>query len=235
MSVSVTCVRCGGPVRPPGLAASDWQCVRCGPVQPLHVPDRVGPAVLAAVAAQARRPPQGGAPAPRDRRAGAGPGVPLWCPWPLLPGWLVTGVGWAGDDRSGASATVLACSGPSPLQLGPAELMLIAEVPGVGLGARFAGTQTTNTVGVAAARVTAARHDTPMWALDTPDDRVAYAGEALGIWLYAVAWPSDAGYVLCEDIVLRDITEWLPAELVYGAPSPYLRGGPGKSMHDGPE
>jgi hypothetical protein len=67
-----------------------------------------------------------------------------------------------------------------------------------------------------------------MWSVDTPTDRVAYVGEARGMWLYAVAWPADAGYVFWEDIVLRDLSEWLPQELVYGAPSPYLHGRMGK-------
>ena len=30
--------------------------------------------------------------------------------------------------------------------------------------------------------------------------------------------------VFAEDLVLHDLTEWVPAELVYGAPSPYLHG-----------
>ena len=39
----------------------------------------------------------------RQRRASGPPvterrGLPLWCPWPLLPGWTVTGVAWAGDE-----------------------------------------------------------------------------------------------------------------------------------------
>src|SRR5207247_6768142 len=65
--------------------------------------------------------------------------VPVWCPWPLPAGWMVTGVGWVGDDRVGVRASVLACSGPAPLQGGPADIALIAEEPGVGLGTRFAG------------------------------------------------------------------------------------------------
>ena len=44
------------------------------------------------------------------------------------------------------------------------------------------------------------------------------------MWLYAIAWPASAGYLLAEDVVLHDLTEWTPPELVYGAPSPYLHG-----------
>jgi hypothetical protein len=42
--------------------------------------------------------------------------------------------------------------------------------------------------------------------------------------LYAVSWPSDAGYLFAEDVILHDLTDWLPPELVFGAPSPYLHG-----------
>src|SRR2546421_12712177 len=44
------------------------------------------------------------------------------------------------------------------------------------------------------------------------------------MWIYAIAWPESAAYLLAEDLVLHDLTEWVPAELVYGAPSPYLHG-----------
>ena len=53
-------------------------------------------------------------------------------------GWLVTGLTYAGDDRTGPRATVLVCSGPAPLG-GAADLMILAEEPGIGLGAHFAG------------------------------------------------------------------------------------------------
>src|SRR5690348_12692062 len=121
-------------------------------------------------------------------------GVPLWCPWPLPAGWLVTGVGWAGDDRDGASATVLACSGPSPIHAGPADLVIIAEKPGVGLGNRYAGLAGTHPGELPDelphARIKAGGRDTPMWSVAGPADRVAYIGEAGGLWLYAVAWPA---------------------------------------------
>lgn len=157
----------------------------------------------------------------------------MWCPWPLPAGWLVTGLGWAGDDLTGVHATAVACSGPAPLSDGPADVILVAEEPGVGLGNRFAGlpgpdpgrTFADMTATTAHAKIKVDGHDTPMWSIGTSPDRVAYVGEARGMWLYAVAWPAEAGYVLSEHIVLHDLTDWVPAELVYGAPSPYLRGG----------
>ena len=63
---------------------------------------------------------------------------PVWLPWPLPPGWLVSGFTGAGDERTGARASAVALSGPNPLG-GPADLLIIAEEPGVGLGAGLAG------------------------------------------------------------------------------------------------
>jgi hypothetical protein len=195
---------------------SDWRCDDCGPVLPMHIVHHVGADIMESAAERAKRVP-----------------VPMWCPWPLLPGWMVTGVGWAGDDRSGPRATAVACSGPAPLG-GPADVVLIAEEPGVGLGNRYAGlpgpdpgdrfagsVKTT----AAHARVKAAGWPTPLWAVSATGDRSAYVGEAKGLWLYAVTWPASAGYLFAEDLVLHDLTDWLPTELVYGAPSPYLHSG----------
>ena len=65
--------------------------------------------------------------------------MPLWCPWPLPPGWTVTGVAGPATSAPGVRATAVACSGPAPLGGGPADLVFVAEEPGVGLGTRFAG------------------------------------------------------------------------------------------------
>lgn len=215
MTDAPNCPRCGGQVRPPDLMISAWRCPTCGPVAPLHVAGHLGNEVVESISTRA-----GGGEHP----------VPVWCPWPLPTGWLVTGVGWAGDEATGAHATALACSGPSPLHGGPADMLIVAEEPGVGLGNRFAGLTgpdpgaafAEGTRGTAHAKVKAGGRDTPMWSVCGPADRVAYVGEARGMWLYAVAWPPDAGYLLSDHIALHDLTEWIPAELVYGAPSPYL-------------
>jgi hypothetical protein len=159
--------------------------------------------------------------------------VPLWAPSPLLPGWTITGVGWAGDDRSGTRATVLACTGPAPLG-GVADLLLVAEEPGVGLGAGYAGLPATAATpdlsGPAAAKVHVAGHPTALWTvLGAPAGRAVLAGEALGVWLWAVLWPAEAGYVLLEHVVLHDVRERIPADFVLGAPSPYLQRHQGES------
>jgi hypothetical protein len=212
--VSPFCPRCGGDVRQPGLASSAWRCTTCGPIAPVHLAKHLGPDVMHALA---------------ERIAAGGNGIPLWCPWPLPAGFTVTGVGWAGDDYGGVQATAVACTGPAPLLGGPADIVLVAEDPGVGLGNRLAGLVGSNpdvlpAGHTAQARVKAAGRDTPMWTVGDAVDRVAYVGEARGRWLYAIAWPPDAGYVLSEHIVLHDLSDWMPAELVYGAPSPYLNG-----------
>jgi hypothetical protein len=46
----------------------------------------------------------------------------------------------------------------------------------------------------------------------------------MGMWLYAVAWPAAAGYLVAEDLSLSNLVDLLPSELVFGAPSPYLHG-----------
>jgi hypothetical protein len=214
VSVAVSCPRCGGAVRAPDLMSSEWRCDECGPVPPWHVAERIGPEILQAVADKAS-------------------GVPMWCPWPLPAGWMVTGVGWAGDERTGTLATAIACSGPAPLSGGPADMLLVAEEPGVGVGTRYAGLpgldpgphlQNALANTAAHAKVKVDGWPTALWSVDGAHDRSSYIGEAKGRWLYAVAWPPTAGYLFADHLVLHDLTEWLPSELVFGAPSPYLHG-----------
>jgi hypothetical protein len=200
---------------------SEWRCDADGTVLPLHVAQHIGPEIVGSVRAKVKS------------HTGSSDPIPLWCPWPALPGWMVTGVGWVGDDRSGVRATVVACSGPAPLQRGPADIVLVAEEPGIGLGTRFAGIPGPDpgpyleqdlATTAAHAKVKADGWPTGLWSVKSAEDRSAYVGEARGLWLYAVAWPAAAGYLLAEDLVLHDLVEDLPSELVYGAPSPYLHG-----------
>jgi hypothetical protein len=146
------------------------------------------------------------------RAAAATAGVPLWLPWPLPRGWLVTGVVTAGDERTGARATAVVCSGPAPLG-GVAELVLVGEEMGVGLGARFAGLDGPD-AGLMAdraadAKIHAAGIPTAMWALEPGPAAVeapaVYVGEALGCWVWAVLWPGTAGFLLIDDFVLTDL------------------------------
>jgi hypothetical protein len=197
---------------------SQWRCDLHGHVAPLHCPAHISADIVEAL---------------RDRvRLSTDEAVPVWCPWPLSRGWTVTGIAWAGDERTGPRATAVCLTGPAPLSDGPADVVFVAEQPGVGLGPALAGSPGPDpgpafTVAVqqrqAAAKVRVAGHPTPLWPVESQPDRSAYAGEARGVWLYAITWPAAAGYVLAESIVLHDLALSVPSELVFGAPSGRLR------------
>lgn len=236
MTRSVCCPRCGGAVRSPDLMNSEWRCSVCGPVAPLTVSPHVGADVLEALG--------------RRLRAGDADPVPLWCPWPLPTGWTVTGVAWAGDERQAPGATALAVSGPAPFSSGPADIVFVAETLGVGLGSglcglRNAGTAPALDAGPALAeavehtpgqaKVRAGGHPTPLWAVSSGPDRSLHVGEARAMWLYVIAWPAAAAYLLLDGIRLHDLGESVPAELIYGADSQRLRPVPSAidgHMHD---
>jgi hypothetical protein len=155
--------------------------------------------------------------------------VPLWLPWPLPPGWLVTGFGEAGDERTGGRASLVALAGPSMLH-GPADLLLIAEEPGVGLGAGFAGLDGPDPGegfdrDPPHAKIDVLGHPYALWCVRGPADRAAYAGEALGNWLWMIAWPAEAGCLIAlADLCLRDLRDTdQDFDLPFGAFSPRLR------------
>jgi hypothetical protein len=219
---------------------SRWRCPRCGPVAGWHVSRRVDAEIMAGVAARARTSGGAGQELPAEFVDLVAPEehVPLWCPWPLPVGWTVTGVGWAGDDRTGVRATAVALSGPAPLQSGPADIVFVAEQPGVGLGAGLAGLRgidpgpgLRDAVVTTAphAKIRADGHPTPLWAVPAGPGRSLYVGEARAIWLYVVAWPPAAGYLLADGIILHDCVDSLPGELVYGVPTARLK--PGRSIN----
>lgn len=201
MTAPARCPRCAAPLRRPGLMSSDWTCAAHGPVAPYaHVALDALPHLVA-----------------RSR-------VPAWLPWPLLPGWTLTGLASAGDERTGPTAVVVALSGPSPLG-GPADLLLIAEEPGVGLGASCAGLDDVEpgpvAAGVPDAKILVAGHPTPLWRCGSVPDRVAFVGEASGVWLWAVLWPPTAELILLEHVELHDLRAEAQAALdpPRGAPS----------------
>lgn len=180
-------------MRAPGLFTDNWTCAVHGAVSPLQP---VLPPSVESLDAAVRR-----------------ARVPVWMPWPLPVGWLYSGIAYAGDDRSGAHAVALACTGPAPLG-GAGELVVVAEEVGVGLGARFAGLPGPDPGGglvsgrLAPAKVLAAGHPTPLWCVaEAPDDRAVYAGEALGLWLWVVLWPGKAGHLVYDDVVLTDLRD----------------------------
>jgi hypothetical protein len=188
-----SCPKCGGRVRAPGLFADSWQCDAHGTVQPLQpvIPPSVEALDVVVHRAQ----------------------VPVWMPWPLPVGWLFAGVANAGDDRSGGRATAVACSGPGPLG-GFGELVLVAEELGVGLGARYAGIEGPDpgpdicADGPPHAKLLAGGRPTPLWHVrQAPADRAVFAGEALGLWLWAIVWPEQSALLMYDELVLTDLRE----------------------------
>lgn len=154
-------------------------------------------------------------------------GVPVWMPTGLPHGWVCSGFAYAGDDRAGSRATVTCLSGPSPLG-GPADLMIVAEEPGVGLGARHAGLSEPDPgsgfdAGAPHAKVVAADHPTAMWHVPAAEDRAVFVGEAKGLWLWAVVWPEHAGVLMYDGVTLVDIRDTATEpDIDHGSPSPRL-------------
>jgi hypothetical protein len=208
MKSHFTCPRCGGPLHEPSAWSSAWQCNLHGQVQPLRPafsPSREG---LDGVLRSAT--------------------VPVWLPWPLPPGWLVTGFAAAGDERSGSCGCAVALTGPNPVG-GPGEMLIISEQLGVGLGARFAGLNGPDpgrdfTAGPPDASVQFGKHEFPLWHVEAPE-RAAFAGEIMASWLWLVLWPDTAGTLLMESLTLRDLRDpGQDLDLPYGAMSPHLPG-----------
>ncbi len=200
------CPRCGSEAHEPTAWSSAWRCDLHGEIYPF------GPA---------RRPTKEGLDA-LVRHAK----VPVWLPWPLPQGWLVSGFAAAGDERTGARASVVALSGPNPLG-GPADLLIVAEEPGVGLGAGLAGLPGPDpgevfATGPPNATVEVANHDAPLWLVES-DGGAVFAGEVSGNWLWVLLWPDTAGVMLVETLPLRDLREReQDLDLPFGALSPRL-------------
>src|SRR5947209_8867675 len=182
------CPRCRRPLREPTAWSSAWRCDWHGEVDPLFPafkPSRDGLDGLL-----------------RLFKSGTA-GVPAWLPWPLPAGWLVAGFAGAGDERTGARACAVALSGPNPVG-GPADMVVVAEEPGVGLGAGLAGLDSVDPgAGFASDQAVAAasfgNHDFPLWQVASPD-RAVFAGEVEGLWLWVVLWPDKIGRAWCEEI-----------------------------------
>ena len=203
-----TCPRCGGPLQEPSAWSSAWQCNLHGQVQPLRPAFSPSKEGLDGVLRSAT--------------------VPVWLPWPLPPGWLVTGFAAAGDERSGSCGCAVALTGPNPVG-GPGEMLIISEQLGVGLGARFAGLDGPDpghdfTAGPPDASVRFGNHEFPLWHVEAPE-RAVFAGEIMASWLWLVLWPDTAGTLLMESLTLRDLRDpGQDLDLPYGAMSPHLPG-----------
>jgi hypothetical protein len=206
MAMKAVCPRCRETAHAPTARSSAWRCDWHGEIYPL---------------APARQPTMDGLQAlTRQAR------VPVWLPWPLPVGWLVSGFVGAGDERSGTQGAALALTGPNPLG-GLAEMLVIAEEPGVGLGAGLAGLPGPDPGdGFAAspphASVQVAQHTVPLWLVESAGQAV-FAGEVAGAWVWLVLWPDTAGCLLVEPLPLRDLREHdQELDLPFGALSPLL-------------
>lgn len=208
MRPAPTCPRCDRTLREPSIWSSAWQCAQHGEVAPLQA----GLSASRAGLESARR----------------GAVVPVWLPWPLPQGWLVTGFAAAGDERSGTRGCAVALSGPNPVG-GLAEMVLVSEELSVGLGARFAGLAGPDpgegfAAGPPAAVIQFGKHEFPLWQVEAPD-RAAFAGEVMGSWLWLVLWPATAGMLTLDPLPLRDLRDDSPdLDLPFGARSPQLPG-----------
>ena len=201
------CPRCSRPLQEPTAWSSAWRCDWHGEVHPLlpaFSSSREGLDGLLRIA-----------------------GVPVWLPWPLPAGWLAAGFAGAGDERTGARACAVAISGPNPLLGGPADMLVVAEEPGVGLGAALAGLDGVDpgadfACAPSVAAVSFGNHEFPLWQVQSPD-RAVFAGEIKGHWLWLVLWPETAGILLLEPIELRDLRDpGQDIDLPFGAVSPRL-------------
>jgi hypothetical protein len=229
---AAACPRCRRPLHEPTAWSSAWRCDWHGEVQPLRPafsPSRDGLDGLLRMLRLGTPRPDPVLPGPLLAEGAVLPepgGVPAWLPWPLPAGWLVAGFAGAGDERTGARACAVALSGPNPVG-GPADMVVVAEEPGIGLGAGLAGLDSVDPgAGFASAPAVAAasfgNHDFPLWQVASPD-RAVFAGEVEGLWLWVVLWPDTAGVLLVEPIALRDLRDpGQDLDLPFGAASPRL-------------
>ena len=203
------CVRCRGALHTPEVDG-EWTCDAHGVVEPLHPALPAEAYHLSDVASSAA--------------------VPVWLPWPVPLGWTVSGVRrTTGTGPSRAVAVGLLGPGVTARQT---ELVIVAEEPGVGLGASYAGIGTTDPGPEVASlpsdtKVTADGRPTALWSLPV-SDRAAYVGEASGLWLWVVAWPVTEWMVVHDDLRLVDVrapeNRLHLAELPVGPLSPRLAG-----------
>jgi hypothetical protein len=202
-----------------------WTCSVHGPVEPLWRPEQVDYDSFAELVGRSE--------------------MPTYLPWPMSPGWSICEFGCVGTG-SRVRATVTTTVGTSDLD-GEVEVTVVSEDPGVGLGARCAGTsyddpgpQISN--GAPAIHVRAGGRTVPMWLVDdtveqaaSPDPlaqlaavegellaRAVFAGEADGRWLWLVMKPASSALLLHDDWLLADVTGFGPEalEMPFGGPRP---------------
>lgn len=197
MTLAAGCPRCASPVTDTGQG---WQCLLHEKITPLWRPAAASYEALA------------------DHLACCD-GVPTLIPWPLAPAWQITDFGCVATPGEPARASLLSCSGLTELD-GVVDLTVVSEEPGVGLGARCAGTAHTDPgsevgVGPPPVKVRIDGHPLPLWPVSTAGtdesfDRSVFAGEALGRWLWIVMRPASAALLLGDEWILSDMAELGP-------------------------
>lgn len=210
MSLTAGCVRCSAPV----ATASDgsWSCPDHGMTGALWQPSE--PTYDAFV----------------EHLAAAG-SFPTYLPWPMGPGWAVTDFAAVTPAVGRASAVLTCTSGTSQLD-GPVDVLVVAEEPGTGLGARCAGTRHADPGAEIvdrppSARVRIGSQTVSLWDISTSSadgefDRSVLAGEAGGRWLWIVLRPASALLLFRDDWILRDVSGAGPqlVELPFGVHRP---------------
>jgi len=159
---------------------------------------------------------------------------PTYLPWPMAPGWAVSDFAVVVTEPAGVPLATMTCvSGTSELD-GPVDVLLVAEEPGVGLGARCAGLAEPDPgheMGdqQPVVRVRIGRLTTALWTVSTSEDpgnheldRTVLAGEAAGRWLWVVLRPASAVLLMRDDWILRDVAGGGPlmVEMPFTGPGP---------------
>src|SRR5690625_2778079 len=179
MGRSRMCPRCAGPLREPSAWSARWTCAAAGEVGPAWVLREPLAQVVGGIVTTLA--------------------VPLWLPWPLSRGWVLGALVLAGDATTGVGGAGLVLSGPHPLG-GAADWVLVAEEPGVGLGAGLAGLAEVDpgsaVVGAPAAAITVSTHAVPLWQVHAATDRATYDREWEGCWMWTIFRPRDPGVPL---------------------------------------
>ncbi|MEJ7774118.1 MAG: DUF6758 family protein [Nocardioidaceae bacterium] len=141
--------------------------------------------------------------------------LPLWVPWPVPLDWTFAGLAHT-DDGGLGGATVSCWSGHDPFG-DLAEILLVCEEAGAGVGSHFAGLPMTypgTHVGEGSphARFGVEGRPVSLWVVEGAADRAVYAGEAAGRWLWVVVHPAESSAIVVEPMQLVDARQ-LGAEL----------------------
>ncbi|HET7531736.1 MAG TPA: DUF6758 family protein [Nocardioidaceae bacterium] len=197
MTLAAGCPRCTAPV---AEDKDGWRCPDHGAITPLWRPGKASYEAMAE----------------HLGRCGASPTL---VPWPLAPGWTITDFGCVAAPDEDARASMLSCSGVNDLD-GVVELTVVSEEPGVGLGARCAGTDHTDPGaeigdGPPHVKVRIDGVALPLWSVSTSMsdpafDRSVFAGEAHGRWLWLVLRPASAALLLRDEWILADVASLGP-------------------------